>query len=94
MTRRLIDVSQDIIIREKDCGTPYSCSVFNLETKTQTIKIIYDQILGRLLSKSVIDPNTNELIAEADTQITPNLSHPKQDKETLILQFSIIIVAM
>ena len=73
LTRRLIDVSQDIIIREKDCGTPYSCSVFNLETKTQTIKIIYDQILGRLLSKSVIDPNTDELIAEADTQITPNL---------------------
>ena len=73
LTRRLIDVSQDIIIREKDCRTPYSCLVFNLETKTQTIKIIYDQILGRLLSKPIIDQDTGEIIVESDTQITPNL---------------------
>nr|YP_009093280.1 RNA polymerase beta' subunit [Cerataulina daemon]AIR75953.1 RNA polymerase beta' subunit [Cerataulina daemon] len=73
LTRRLIDVSQDIIIREKDCQTTYSCLIFNLETKTQTIKVIYDQILGRLLSKTIYDPDTNVLIAKADTQITPNL---------------------
>ena len=73
LTRRLIDVSQDIIIREKDCQTTYSCLIFNLETKTQTIKAIYDQILGRLLSKTIYDPDTNVLIAKADTQITPNL---------------------
>jgi len=80
LTRRLIDVSQDIIIREKDCSTPYSCSVFNLETKTQVTKIIYDQILGRLLSKSVVDPITQEIIAEADTQITPNLIRTAKQK--------------
>ena len=80
LTRRLIDVSQDIIIREKDCSTPYSCSVFNLETKTQVTKVIYDQILGRLLSKSVIDPITQEVIAEVDTQITPNLIRTAKQK--------------
>ena len=80
LTRRLIDVSQDIIIREKDCLTPYSCLIFNLESKTQVIKIIYDQILGRLLSKSIIDPITKELIAEADTQITPNLIRTVKQK--------------
>ena len=73
LTRRLIDVAQDIIIREKDCGTKYSCLVFNLENNNQIVKSIYDQILGRLLSKPIYDPNTNQLIADIDTQITPDL---------------------
>jgi len=73
LTRRLIDVAQDIIIREKDCLTTHSCLVFNLETNNKVIKDIYDDLIGRLLSKSVYHPVTLELIVEADTQITPNL---------------------
>lgn len=73
LTRRLIDVAQDIIIREQDCRTKHSCLVFNLKTNQKTIKQIYDQILGRLLSKSVFHPETNVLIAKAGTQITPSL---------------------
>jgi len=73
LTRRLIDVSQDIIIREKNCLTFYSCIVFNIEINNQIIKSIYDQILGRLLSKAVYDPKTKEKIADIDQQITPNL---------------------
>jgi DNA-directed RNA polymerase subunit beta' len=73
LTRRLIDVAQDIIIREQDCLTKHSCLVFNLKTNQKIIKPIYDQILGRLLSKPVLDPKTNGLIADAETQITPNL---------------------
>ena len=65
LTRRLIDVSQDIIIREKDCKTYYSCLVFN--TKIQ------NQILGRLLSKPIFDNNSNKLLATTNTLITPNL---------------------
>ena len=73
LTRRLIDVSQDIIIREKDCSTHHSCFVANINVQNQIVKVIYDQILGRLLSKSVFDPNTNELLAESNTQLTPDL---------------------
>ena len=73
LTRRLIDVAQDIIIREQDCLTKHSCLVFNLKSNQKVIKSIYDQILGRILSKPVFHPKTNVLIAGADIQITPNL---------------------
>ena len=73
LTRRLIDVAQDIIIREQDCLTKHSCVVFNLKSNQKVIKSIYDQILGRILSKPIYHPETNLLIARANLQITPNL---------------------
>ena len=73
LTRRLIDVAQDIIIREKDCQTSHSCLVFNIKKNNKITKSIYDQILGRILSKSVYHPITNKIVVEQDTQITPNL---------------------
>ncbi len=73
LTRRLIDVAQDIIIREQDCLTKHSCYVFNLKTNQKVIKSIYDQILGRILSKPILHPKTNVIIADVNTQITPNL---------------------
>jgi DNA-directed RNA polymerase, beta'' subunit/160 kD subunit len=65
LTRRLIDVAQDIIIRERDCQTQHSCLVNDFQTN--------DQVLGRLLSKPVYHPITNKLIASKDTQLTPQL---------------------
>jgi len=73
LTRRLIDVAQDIIIREKDCLTTHSCLIFNLENKAQVKKSVYDKILGRLINKPIYDLKTKELVAEINTQITPNL---------------------
>jgi DNA-directed RNA polymerase subunit beta' len=73
LTRRLIDVSQDIIIREKNCLTLHTCFVFNIEVNNRIIKSIYEQILGRVLSKPIYNQKTNEKIADIDTQITPNL---------------------
>jgi len=65
LTRRLIDVAQDIIIRERDCQTHHSCVV----NKSQN----NEQILGRLLSKPIFDPVTDNLITPKDTQLTPQL---------------------
>jgi hypothetical protein len=73
LTRRLIDVSQDIIIREKNCLTKHTCFVFNLEVNNRIIKSIYDQILGRVISRPIYNPKTFEKIIDTDTQITPNL---------------------
>nr|YP_009496076.1 RNA polymerase beta' subunit [Plagiogrammopsis vanheurckii]AWT38516.1 RNA polymerase beta' subunit [Plagiogrammopsis vanheurckii] len=70
LTRRLIDVAQDIIIREKDCLTTHSCLI---ENKAQSKNSVYDKILGRLLNKPIYDLKTNELIAEVNTQLTPDL---------------------
>ena len=73
LTRRLIDVAQDIIIREKDCLTPHSFIFINIKNDTQNIDSFYDRILGRLINKPIYDPKTNDLISEMNTQITPNL---------------------
>ena len=73
LTRRLIDVAQDIIIREKDCLTNHSFLFINLKKDKHAVQAFYEKILGRLLNKPVYDPKTNELIADVNTQITPNL---------------------
>jgi DNA-directed RNA polymerase subunit beta' len=75
LTRRLIDVAQDILIREKDCLTTHSFLISKIEEKTR------HQILGRLLNKPIYDPKTNEFIAEVNTQITPNLLYTFKNKQ-------------
>lgn len=67
LTRRLIDIAQDIIIREKNCLTSSS---FLIDTKN---KIDQEQIIGRILSKPVYELKSKNLIAEANTQITLKL---------------------
>lgn len=73
LTRRLIDVGQDVLIREKDCLTNHSFlfSVSNEELKS--LNLIYQKILGRVLSKPIHDPKTNRILVPAGTQITPKL---------------------
>jgi len=71
LTRRLIDVGQDILIREKDCLTTQS--FFLAVTDKQDSNLIHEKILGRVLSKPIFDPDTNEIIAHSNTQITPKL---------------------
>lgn len=73
LTRRLIDVSQDILIREKDCLTTHS---FLLSTSLGDLKkndLIYDRILGRVLNKSIIDPKRKITLAKINRQITFDL---------------------
>ena len=80
LTRRLIDVAQDILIREKDCGTNNSFLFVNEKTNK-----IDDQILGRVLSKAIFDIKTKNLLANKNTQITPQLI--KKLKENGIEKF-------
>ena len=73
LTRRLIDVAQDIIIREKDCKTSHSCLIFNVKKNNQVIKSIFDDLLGRVISKNIYHPITKIIIAQKDEQITLSL---------------------
>lgn len=83
LTRRLIDVAQDIIIREKDCLTPYSFLFNNCNFKTISNDKFYNQLLGRLLNKPVYDPKNYNLIADINTQITNNLIRVFKQKNIL-----------
>ena len=68
LTRRLIDVAQDILIREKDCFSPYSFLILE-----PNISLINKNILGRLINKPIYKPKTNELLADVNSQITYEL---------------------
>jgi DNA-directed RNA polymerase subunit beta' len=73
LTRRLIDVAQDILIREKDCLTTHSFLTLTHKSDLKKNDTIYGKILGRILNKPIFDPETKDLIANTGTQITPNL---------------------
>ena len=70
LTRRLIDVAQDILIREKDCLTTHSF-LFSLSESNKNE--IETKVIGRVLSKSVFDEKSNYLLAPKNTQITSEL---------------------
>ena len=73
LTRRLIDVAQDILIREKDCLTSYSFLVNEFFTDLELSDVDSNQVLGSLLNRPIYDLKTKTLIAEVDTQLTPSL---------------------
>ena len=70
LTRRLVDVSQDIIVRERDCGTNEGIMIYDIKDGNQIIEKMQERLIGRYAVNDVIDPNTNELIVDNDTMIT------------------------
>ena len=76
LTRRLVDVSQDIIVKEEDCGSEQGLVVrdFNNEKTGAVIESLYDRIVGRFASKKIINPKTKEVIVEKDEYITESLA--------------------
>jgi DNA-directed RNA polymerase subunit beta' len=73
LTRRLIDVGQDILIREKDCLTSHSFFIAGDSKEPKFSNLIFEKILGRILSKSIIDVKTKEVIFPSNIQITPKV---------------------
>jgi DNA-directed RNA polymerase subunit beta' len=73
LTRRLVDVAQDVIISEEDCGTLRGLMVTALKKSEETVETLYDRILGRVTLHSIFHPNTGELIATAGAELTEEL---------------------
>ena len=72
LTRRLVDVAQDIIIKEDDCGTEQGVLVeaFINDKDGTVVESLEERIIGRYANKNIIDPKTKEIIAERNTYIT------------------------
>ncbi|MGM9624935.1 MAG: DNA-directed RNA polymerase subunit beta', partial [Eubacteriales bacterium] len=62
LTRRLVDVSQEVIVREEDCGTTEGLWVGNVTDGTDIIEPMKDRLLGRYTMQDIVDPRTGELI--------------------------------
>ena len=69
LTRRLVDVSQDVIVRDIDCGTTETTEIFAIKDGNEVIEEIQDRIIGRYTIEAIVDPNTGEEIVPADTMI-------------------------
>ncbi len=77
LTRRLVDVAQDVIINEPDCGTLRGIQVFALKDNEDIVEPLADRILGRVSVHDVYDPITNVLLVESGEEIN-------EDKAKLI----------
>ena len=70
LTRRLVDVAQDVIIREEDCGTPNGIIVRDITVGKETIEPIYDRIIGRRAAEDLKHPeNPREKLVKRDEEI-------------------------
>ena len=74
LTRRLVDVSQDIIVREDDCGSTEGLEVYDIKDGNQVIEKIQERLLGRYPLHDIVDPNTKEIIVDTNTIITEDLA--------------------
>ncbi|MCI7597743.1 MAG: DNA-directed RNA polymerase subunit beta' [Prevotella sp.] len=70
LTRRLVDVSHDVIITEEDCGTLRGLECRALKNGDEVIATLYERILGRVSVHDVVDPRTGNLIVAAGEEIT------------------------
>jgi len=70
LTRRLVDVSQDVIVNEPDCGTLRGIETFALKDNEDIVEPLAERILGRTAVHDIIDPLTDEVILVAGQQIT------------------------
>ena len=69
LTRRLVDVAQDVIVREDDCGTTEGIYVEEIKEGTETIEDLLDRIVGRVALEDVIHPKTGEIMVKALDEI-------------------------
>ncbi len=74
LTRRLVDVAQDVVINEEDCGTLRGIATSALKDNEDIIEPLYDRILGRTSLHDVYDPTSDELIVAAGDLITEDVA--------------------
>ncbi len=74
LTRRLVDVSQEVIIREEDCGATEGIEVADIKDGSEIIEPFAERLVGRYAVFDVLDPRTGELIVDKDTMITQEIA--------------------
>lgn len=74
LTRRLVDVAQDVIVREEDCGTDRCLLVSDIKEGTEMIEPFIERIEGRYSKETIRHPETDEVIIRPDELITPEIA--------------------
>ena len=79
LTRRLVDVSHDVIINEEDCGTLRGLVCTDLKNNDEVIATLYERILGRVSVHDIIHPTTGELLVAGGDEITEDIAKKIQE---------------
>ena len=79
LTRRLVDVSHDVIITEEDCGTLRGLMASAVKNNDEVVESLYDRILGRTSVHDIYHPQTGELIVKAGEEITEAIAQKIED---------------
>lgn len=79
LTRRLVDVAQDVVINEADCGTLRGLTIKALKKNEEVVETLYDRILGRVTLHDVYHPVTNDLVIEAGKEVTEEIAKEIED---------------
>jgi DNA-directed RNA polymerase subunit beta' len=74
LTRRLVDVSQDVIISDNDCGTLRGLTAIPLKNNEEVVESLYDRVLGRTSLHDVYNPSTGELLVKSGEQVTEDIA--------------------
>ncbi len=74
LTRRLVDVSQEVIIREEDCGTHDGITVAEINENGQVIETLQERLRGRYLAEDIVDYETGELLADRNTLVDSDVA--------------------
>jgi len=79
LTRRLVDVSQDVIVNEVDCGTLRGLEISALKKNDEIVESLSDRIVGRVALYDVEDPTTDKILVAANQDITEEIANTIQD---------------
>ena len=74
LTRRLVDVSQDVIVREEDCGATEGIYVSEIKEGSEVIEELKERLTGRYLAEDIIDEETEEVLVPNDTYVDSELA--------------------
>ncbi|MDD5794237.1 MAG: DNA-directed RNA polymerase subunit beta', partial [Clostridiales bacterium] len=79
LTRRLVDVSQDVIVREEDCGTKEGMYVSEIKEGNEVVEELKERLTGRYLAEDICDPNTGDLILANDSYVDAAMAEKIQN---------------
>jgi len=91
LTRRLVDVAQDVVITEEDCGTLRGIATSALKDNEDIVEPLYDRILGRTSLHDVYDPGSDKLIVAAGEQITEEIGKAIEDAGIEIVEIRSVL---
>ncbi len=74
LTRRLVDVSQDVIIRSEDCGSVDGIYVSEIKDDNSIVESLSERLIGRYVAEDIIDPKSNRILIKRDQYITNSMA--------------------